>query len=183
MVLCGSGFRFGTRVWDAINTTSAQVDLLQASQGFLRKSISHSLIHENLFSEEEQYQQSLFLGESTRLTYVSYSPKYGVDDFLYRYELFYNDATDHLSLKYGPYNLGGIDKDNSITDIVKNVEDVEIQYFSGYAHQGDGSGWLSKWNDTYSLPLLVKIKVTFVDEKLYWPEMIIQMRNGPYVVR
>lgn len=183
MVLCGSGFRFGTRVWDAINTTSTQVDSLQASQGFLRKSISHSLIHENLYSEEDHFQKSLFLGESRRIKYVSYSPQYGVDDFLYKYELFYNDDANHLSLQYEPYNLVKAANDGSITDIVKNVENVDIQYFSGYAHQGDGSGWLSRWDDIYSLPLLVKINVTFSDDKLYWPEMIIQMRNGPYVVR
>ncbi len=184
MVLCASGFRFGTRVWEAINTTSAQVDLLQASQGFLRKNISHSLVNDRLFGEEEDVQENLFLGGGKTIKYVSYSPQYGVDDFLYTYELFLDKDTHHLTLRYSPFNLGKAgDKKKSETSIVKEVEDLEIQYFSGYADKGDGNGWHTGWDDAYALPLLVKINVTFIDDKLLWPEMIIQMRNGPYVIR
>lgn len=184
MVLCASGFRFGTRVWDAVNTTSAQVDLLQASQGFLRKSISHSLVHDRLISEEDDIQGILFLGGNKNIKYVSYSPQYGIDDFLYSYELILDEDTNHLTLRYGPFNLGAAgDRKKSVTSILKEVEGVEIQYFSGYVNNDDGSGWYTSWDDAYTLPLLVKINVIFLDEKLSWPEMVIQMRNGPYVIR
>ncbi len=184
MVLCGSGFRFGTRVWDSVNTQSTQVDLLQASQSFLRKSISHALVHDRLFSEEEDTQENLFIGESKNIKFISYSPQYGVDDFLYVYELYLDKSTNHLSLRYGPYNLSRSgNRKKSVASVIKNVKDFEVSYFSGFVDSESEDGWYAAWDNVYSLPLLIKINVTFLDEKLSWPEMVIQMRNGPYVVR
>ena len=184
MVLCGSGFRFGSRVWDSVNTQSERVDVLQAAQGFLRKNISHALIHDRLFTEEEALNENLFIGDGNRIRFISYSPQYGVDDFLYAYELYLDKNTNQLSLRYSPYNLGEkISRNKSISSIVDGVKDVDIQYFSGFVDENDGDGWFASWNDVYSLPLLIKINVTFFNEQMTWPEMIIQMRNGPYVVR
>lgn len=184
MVLCGSGFRFGSRVWDSVNTQSERVDILQASQGFLRKNISHALIHDRLFADEDVTGHDLFLGDPKRIRFISYSPRYGIDDFLYAYELFLDKSTNQLSLRYSPYNLGeDVSQNKSTSSILSDVKDVDIEYFSGFINEEDGDGWFSGWDDPYSLPLLIKINVTFFDEQIIWPELIIQMRNGPYVVR
>ena len=184
MVLCGSGFRFGTKVWDSVNTQSERVDVLQAAQGFMRRNISHALIHDRLFTDEEVANDNLFLGDPKRIRFISYSPRYGVDDFLYAYELFLDKNSDQLSLRYSPYNLGEkIAQNKSTSSILDGVKDIEIRYFSGFIDEEDGDGWFSSWNDIYNLPLLIKINVTFIDEQIVWPEMVIQMRNGPYVVR
>lgn len=184
MVLCGSGFRFGTKVWDSVNTQSERVDVLQAAQGFMRRNISHALIHDRLFTDEEIANENLFLGDPNRIRFISYSPRYGVDDFLYAYELYLDKNTNQLSLRYSPYNLGEkIAQNKSTSSILDGVKDIEISYFSGFIDEEDGDGWFSNWNDVYNLPLLIKINVTFIDEQIVWPEMVIQMRNGPYVVR
>lgn len=184
MLLCANGFKFSTRVWDVVNTQSEEIDSLQAVQGFLRKSISLALINDRANEEEEEIQQTVFIGNDKRLIYVSYSPQYGVDDYLYKYELFLDRENNNLSLIYKPYNLQvnkNIEDQTSI--LISDVKDIGIEYFSGFATENSNDGWIAGWNDQFTLPLLIKIKLIFEDEKNSWPELVIQMRNGPYVVR
>jgi general secretion pathway protein J len=184
MALCASGFRFGTRVWDRVNSQSEQIDTLQAVQGFLRKSISHALIKDSLQEDQADAGESLFIGDATRVKFVSYSPQYGIDDYLYRYELYMNKQDNTLSLVYYPYNLKSEKKDaNKPLSMIEGVKNIEIKYFSGFIDENSNESWLVKWDDVYSLPLLVKVNVAFIDNKLEWPEMIIPLRNGPYVIR
>ena len=112
MVLCASGFKFGSRVWERVDSQSVHIDSLQAIQSFLRTSLSHSLVRDRL--QEERFdegqlvaapQENLFVGELQKLSYVSNSPQYGVDDYLYRYQLYLNKQTRSLGLRYTPYNL------------------------------------------------------------------------------
>ena len=190
MVLCASGFRFGTRVWDRVNVQSEQIDTLQAVQSFLRRSISHSLIKDRLLDDlqqqenPQQFDEGLFIGDSGKLKYVSYTPKYGIDDYLYHYELTVDRRAETLSLLYYPYNinLNDVTKRQPLA-VIDGVKGIEIQYFSGYINEQTSDSWLSKWDDINSLPLLVKINLTFIDDNKQWPELIIPLRNGPYVIR
>ncbi|MFK7794662.1 MAG: prepilin-type N-terminal cleavage/methylation domain-containing protein [Gammaproteobacteria bacterium] len=184
MLLCASGFKFGTRVWDSVNTQSEQLDSLQAAQGFLRKSISSALINDRLVEDEKEIQQAVFIGNEKKLRYVSYSPQYGVDDYLYKYELFLDSEKNNLSLIYKPYNLQlAANKQNQESIIIAGVKDISIEYFSGFETEESNNGWLTSWNDQFVLPLLIKIKLIFENDQASWPEMVIQMRNGPYVLR
>ena len=63
------------------------------------------------------------------------------------------------------------------------MKDIKIEYFSGFETEDSNNGWLTSWDDQFVLPLLIKIRLIFEDEKVAWPELVIQMRNGPYVVR
>ena len=190
MMLCASGFRFGTRVWDRVNVQSEQIDTLQAVQGFLRRSISHSITKDRLLDDlqqqenPQQFVEGLFIGNSNRIKFVSYTPKYGVDDYLYHYELTVDRQASILSLSYYPYNIK-LNDNASIQSlaVIDGVKDIEIKYFSGYIDEQTSDSWLSKWDDVYTLPLLVKIDLTFIDNNKHWPELIIPLRNGPYVIR
>jgi len=184
MVLCASGFKFSTRVWDTINSQSEQLDSLQAVQGFMRKSISLALINDRLIEDEKEIQHTVFIGAEKSLRYVSYSPQYGVDDYLYKYDLFVDRENNNLSLTYKPYNLQvNNKKDGAETVLISGVKDIKIEYFSGFETEDSNNGWLTSWDDQFVLPLLIKIRLIFEDEKVAWPELVIQMRNGPYVVR
>ena len=184
MLLCANGFKFSTRVWDVVNTQSEELDSLQAVQGFLRKSISLALINDRANDDEEEIQQTVFIGNGKELRYVSYSPQYGVDDYLYKYELFLDRENNNLSLVYQPYNLQiNINKQDQKSILISGVKDISIEYFSGFDTEDSNNGWLTGWNNQFTLPLLIKIKLIFQDEKVIWPELVIQMRNGPYVVR
>ena len=184
MVLCGSGFRFGTRVWDAVDTQSVQLDTLQAVQSFLRKSISHALVYNQALEDISEEQEIYFIGTDKKLKFISYSPQFGVDDFLYKYELYLKPKQDALTLHYQPHNSNQRkNREESESTILQGVKDISIKYFSGYESDESENGWLSKWEDEFSLPLLVKINVLFEDNKNNWPELVIQMRHGPYVLR
>ena len=184
MVLCGSGFRFGTRVWDVIDKQSIQMDTLQAVHGFLRKSISASLVRNQLLEDQNSSNESLFEGNAKQLHFISHSPQYGIDDFLYAYDLYLNAKEGELVLNHQPYNatIKDASRDSTAT-LLTGVKFFEIKYFSGYEDDESQDDWSSNWNDDYSLPLLVKINVVFEDASIQWPELVIQMRNGPYVVR
>ena len=190
MVLCASGFKFGTRVWDRVNSQSEQIDTLQAVQGFLRKSISHSIVKTRLRDDLDEdnersrtFNESLFVGNEERIKYVSFSPQYGVDDYLYQYELYVDKKNNELALLYSPYNLAlRGNQETKPLSIIEGVKSIKIKYFSGYVDEQSNESWLSKWDDSYSLPLLVKVDVTFIGDK-QWPELVIPLRHGPYVIR
>ncbi len=190
MVLSASGFKFGSRVWERVESQSVHIDTLQAVQGFLRTSLSHSLVRDRLqednfndASESASLLENLFSGGRQHLFYVSYSPQYGVDDYLYQYQLYLDEQTNSLAINYSPYNIKLASSDKKPLSIIEGVASLEIKYFSGFHTQDDNSSWQDRWDDIYSLPLLVKINVTFIDRSKKWPELIIPMRHGPYVLR
>lgn len=186
MVLCASGFKFGTRVWNSIDVQAEHVDTMQAVQGFVRRSMSNALVHDQFVEDDvEQEVENLFIGRADSIQYVSYSPKYGVDDYLYRYEFYLDHETNKLLLRYQPYNNPGQKNiSDSVSTLMEGVEDIQIEYFSGFEGDSeDGSPWSSNWNGEFTLPLLVKINLTTKDKLHIWPELVIQTRNGPYVIR
>jgi len=190
MVLSASGFKFGSRVWERVESQSVHIDTLQAVQGFLRSSLSHSLVRDRLqednvndASESASLLENLFAGGRQHLSYVSYSPQYGVDDYLYQYQLYLDEQTNSLAITYSPYNIKLSNRDEKPLSIIEGVANIDIKYFSGFYNQGDNTSWSDRWDDVYSLPLLVKINVTFIDETKQWPELVIPMRHGPYVLR
>ena len=186
IVLCASGFKFGTRVWNTVDVQSEQIDTMQAVQGFIRRSMSNAQVHDQFVADEgEEPVESLFVGDADRIRYVSYSPKYGVDDFLYQYELYLNHETNKLLLQYQPYNKPVEDGSfDTVSTLLEGVEDIRIEYFSGFEGEtDDGSPWASYWNGEFTLPLLVKINLVTKDQRNIWPELVIQTRNGPYVIR
>jgi len=155
MVLCASGFKFGIRVWERVDSQSVHIDNLQAVQGFLRTSVSHALIRdryqEESFEDEEIAKkpfENLFIGQPQQVTYVSYSPQYGIDDYLYRYKLYFDKQNNALAINYSPYNID-IKNNNKPLSIIEGVKKLEIKYFSGFQSDESDSGWLDKWNDEY----------------------------------
>ena len=190
MVLCASGFKFGTRVWERVDSQSEHIDSLQAVQGFIRTSVSHALIRNRQLDDDNDEEQvselsleNLFVGKPHQLSYVSYSPQYGIDDYLYRYKLYFNKQQKSLAIAYSPYNLKLKNYNQKPLSIIEGVKSLEIKYFSGFYSERDNSSWLDEWEDGYSLPLLIKINVVFIDETKQWPELVIPTKHGPYVVR
>ena len=186
MALCASGFKFGTRVWNSVDIQSERIDTLQAVQGFVRRSMSSALIQDQFVEDDVEKQvESLFIGDADRIRYVSYSPKYGVDDYLYQYDFYLDHETKKLQISYRPYNKpAGSDSSRAVSTLLEGVEDIRIEYFSGYEGETDNEGpWASYWNSEFTLPLLVKINLVTEDKQNTWPELVIQTRNGPYVIR
>ena len=186
IVLCASGFRFGTRVWNTIDVQAEHVDNLQAVQGFIRSSISNAQVHDQFVEDEvEEELESLFIGESDHVRYVSNSPKFGVDDYLYQYDFYLDRDTNKLLLRYQPYNVpASKNAKESVSTLMEGVEDIQIQYFSGFVDDaGDDNPWSPQWRGEFTLPLLVKINLITKNNKYAWPELVIQTRNGPYVIR
>ena len=106
IVLCASGFRFGTRVWNTIDVQAEHVDTLQAVQGFIRNSVSNAQVQDQFVEDDaEKELESLFIGDADHMRYVSNSPRYGVDDYLYQYDLHLDRDTNKLLLRFQPYNL------------------------------------------------------------------------------
>ena len=186
IVLCASGFRFGIRVWNSIDVQAEQIDSIQAVQGFIRRSMANALVQDQFVADEnEEPLESLFIGSNERIQYVSYSPRYGIDDFLYRYEFFLDHETSRLLLRYQPYNKStGSRSDSTVSTLLEGVEDISIEYFSGFAGESENDDpWASRWNVEFNLPLLIKINLVPEDKLVTWPELVIQTRNGPYVIR
>ena len=186
IVLCASGFRFGTRVWNTIDLQAEHVDTLQAVQGFIRNSVSNAQVQDQFVEDDaEKELESLFIGDADHMRYVSNSPRYGVDDYLYQYDLYLDRDTNKLLLRFQPYNVSvQADEKESVSTLMEGVEDIQIKYFSGFVDEiDDDDPWLSQWRGEFTLPLLVKINITTKNNKYAWPELVIQTRNGPYVIR
>ena len=186
MTLCASGFKFGTRVWSEIDTQAEHIDSMQAVQEFMRSSVSNSLSLDRFTEDEDEKElESLFLGDTDRIKYVSNSPKYGIEDYLYEYELYLDHERKQLAIRYRPYNITTNNEiDNSSSVLLDGVEDIKIEYFSGFEDEViPGRSWTAHWSNQFALPLLIRISLTLEDQQKYWPQLVIQMRNGPYVIR
>ena len=180
-VLCASAFRFGVRVWDTVSKETQKTDTIQAVHGFLQNSISRALLQDQTDADESQL-ESFFTGSTKRLKYISYAPKYSPNNYLYKYDIYFNRDDQSLELTYHPFNINRNIQGASKSTILKGIKDVKFAYFSGYEDRR-GNQWALKWNEDYALPLLVKVNIAFHDNKITWPELVIQMRNGPYVIR
>lgn len=182
ITLCANGFKFGNRVWEKVDAEQAYLDETVTTQRFLRKIISEAIFYPLL--EEDSLQNEYFTGNSENLIFLAPSPQYGLDDYLYIYEIFKQKNGDSydLGLRYLPANsyFSGI-KNNADRNVklMRKVKNIKFKYY-GVSKRTRERAWFNSWIQQDELPSLISIDIEPEDSLQIWPTLIAETKFGVY---
>lgn len=184
ITLCANGFTFGSRVWAKVDGHQDNLEEVVSAQRFLRKVLSEAIYYP---IEEDQARDSYFNGDAEKMIFLSPSPQYGLDDYLYIYEIFKQkeNGAYNLSLRYIPANTyfsGKARAADRDVKLIKNVKDIKFQYFGASQRTGVLS-WYNDWQNLSALPSRVSITIEPLDGTQSWPPLIVETKFGDYVLR
>lgn len=181
MALCASGFRFGIKVWDRVGTRIEWVEEAYAARRVLTAVISQAVAPKENDDEEAIEVNSYFIGEPQRLRLIANAPIVGTDDYLYQYDMHFNDAAGTFEISHAPFSYRDTTGEQRSSILAKNIANVRFQYFGPDLNTGELT-WNSNWQGP-EIPLLVGVSTTTQGQGLLWPDIVIELKSGAYVVR
>lgn len=175
VVLLFSSLKIGAESWDKGETKIGEVNQKAVVYHFFKRHLLSVKPLWDDFSENDRVFS--FQGEENHFQFVSSFPasaaRKGLQLFSVQSDV-YNEG--RVSVGIRPFYPPAEDeewKDEEVV-LVENVEDFRIQYLT--KEDGDSAGyWVGKWLEKETLPALIKIKITLLDES-YWPEMIFPLK-------
>jgi len=183
VTLCANGFTFGSKVWAKVDSHQENLDEIATAQRFLRKVLSEAVFYR---IREDQTRDNYFDGDENKMIFLAPSPQYGLDDYLYIYEIFKQkeNGSYNLSLRYLPANTyfsGKARTADRDVKLIKNVKAIEFQYF-GLSRRTGALRWHNNWVNQSALPSRVSISVETFDGKKQWPLLIAETKFGSYLL-
>jgi general secretion pathway protein J len=183
ITLCANGFVFGSRVWAKVDQHQDNLEEIASSQRFLRKVISEAVFYP---IDEDESKDNYFNGDPEKMLFLAPSPQYGLDDYLYIYEIFKQKEKGayHLSVRYLPANTyfsGKARAADRDVKIIRNVKDIQFQYY-GLSQRTGAFAWYSSWLNQTSLPSRVSITVETANGSSSWPPLVVETKYGGYVL-
>ncbi|MEJ2115552.1 MAG: prepilin-type N-terminal cleavage/methylation domain-containing protein [Gammaproteobacteria bacterium] len=183
VTLCANGFTFGSRVWAKVDDHQGMLDEIASAQRFMRKVLSEAVFYP---IEEDQKINRYFNGEPEKMIFLAPSPQYGLDDYLYNYEIYKQkeNGAYNLSLRYLPANTYFSGKTRAAdrdVKLIKNAKNIKFGYY-GLNQRTDAMGWYSNWLNQSALPSRVSITVESFDGKTAWPPLIVETKFGGYIL-
>lgn len=181
LVLIFSTLYSTSRIWQ---TTDRQIDTNDEQRleiSFIRKQISQAIPLSLIDGKENKI---LFKGETDAIHFTSSLPAHRGGGGLYFLSLLLsgNNAHQDLTLRYQPARpdrdlFNNPDNEEIKTmSLITDIEDVEFFYY-GSEDKDDESRWYSQWDIKDRLPKLVKVQITSVDNKQYWPALVIPIHS------
>jgi type II secretory pathway pseudopilin PulG len=147
-----------------------ETDSIAAAQQILRSRIESSFPRTVLETTTAQID---FDGKNNELDFSAPPPQSHGPDALYHYRLFLAgngdlrlDASDDLALDQSH------PADQSV--LAHNVTGLDLAYF-GPGGQPNQSAWSSHWQQAATLPLLVRVRLSFAGgDRRFWPTLIVR---------
>lgn len=183
ITLCTNGFTFGSRVWAKVDSHQNNLDEMASAHRFLRKILSEAVYYP---IDEDKKRNSYFNGEVEKMIFLAPSPQYGLDDYLYIYEIFKQkeNNTYNLGLRYLPANSYFSGKarvaDRDVM-LIKGVKGIKFEYY-GLNQRTGVFAWYSNWLNQSALPSRVSITVESFEDSVAWPPLVAETRYGGYVL-
>ena len=120
------------------------------------------------------------------MIFLAPSPQYGLDDYLYIYEIFKQKENDaySLSLRYLPANTyfsGKARAADRNVKLIKNVKNIKFEYY-GLNHRTGAVSWYNNWLNQSALPSRVSITIESFDNSSVWPPLIVETKFGGYIL-
>jgi len=183
VTLCANGFVFGSRVWAKVDNHQDNLEEVASAQRFLRKVLSEAIFYP---IEEDQTKNNYFNGEPEKMIFLAPSPQYGLDDYLYIYEIFKQkeNGAYNLSVRYLPANTyfsGQARAANRDVKLIKNVKNIKFEYY-GLNQRTGALSWYNSWLNQSALPSRVSISVESFEDSASWPPLIVETRYGGYIL-
>ena len=183
VTLCTNGFTFGSRVWAKVDEHQNNLDEIASAQRFLRKVLSEAIFYP---IEEDETKDNYFNGDSEKMIFLAPSPQYGLDDYLYIYEIFKQKENGlyNLSVRYLPANTyfsGKARAADRDVKLIKNVKNIKFEYYGLNQRTGELS-WYDSWLNQSALPSRVAISVESFEDSESWPPLIAETKYGGYIL-
>ncbi|QMU60534.1 MAG: prepilin-type N-terminal cleavage/methylation domain-containing protein [Gammaproteobacteria bacterium] len=183
VTLCANGFTFGSRVWAKVDDHQDNLEEVVSSQRFLRKVLSEAVFYP---IEEDETKDNYFDGNPEKMIFLAPSPQYGLDDYLYIYEIFKQkkNGAYNLSVRYLPANTYFSGKARAAerdVKLIKNVKNIKFEYY-GLNQRTGALSWYNNWLNQSALPSRVSITVESFEDAVSWPPLIVETRYGSYIL-
>ena len=180
MAMLTGGLRLGTRAWDVGETRLADTARLQASQDFIRRSMTQA--HPPRLDDDDGDTDALaFMGESESLSFVTLMPpQFAAAGFAWLTFALADNESDGIDLvvdwrEFDPDAddfAGEAEPRRSV--LLPNVAAVAFDYYGDPEQDGDDPQWETYWEPGPRLPELVRMAVTFSDgDDRVWPDLLI----------
>ena len=184
ITLCANGFNFGSRVWAKVDAQQDHLDEIASAQRFIRKALSEAVFY---VLDEDETKNNYFNGGPDKMLFLAPSPQYGLDDYLYIYELYRNKSGDEysLSLRYLPANTyftGTASTTDRHVKLLRGVKNLKFRYYGLNKRTGE-LAWYDKWLNQDTLPILVSISAELSGKNQYWPTLIAETKYGAYLLQ
>ncbi|MEM7400722.1 MAG: prepilin-type N-terminal cleavage/methylation domain-containing protein [Pseudomonadota bacterium] len=183
LTLCTNGFTFGSKVWAKVDQRQASLDEISTAQRLVRKVLSEAIFYP---IDEDQTRNKYFDGDQNKMIFLAPSPQYGLDDYLYIYEIFKQkeNGAYNLSIRYLPANTyfaGNANTANRDVKLIKNVKDIKFEYF-GLSQSTGALNWYNVWRNQSALPSRVSITIESFPSSIEWPPLIVETKFGGYIL-
>ncbi len=183
LTLCTNGFTFGSKVWAKVDQRQASLDEISTAQRLVRKVLSEAIFYP---IDEDQNRNKYFDGDQNKMIFLAPSPQYGLDDYLYIYEIFKQkeNGAYNLSIRYLPANTyfaGNANVANRDVKLIKNVKDIKFEYF-GLSQSTGALNWYNVWRNQSALPSRVSITIESFPDSIEWPPLIVETKFGGYIL-
>lgn len=181
ITLCANGFTFGNKVWAKVDGHQNNLDEVASAQRFLRKVLSEAVFYP---IEDDATKDNYFNGDAEKMIFLAPSPQYGLDDYLYIYEIFKQKEKDGYSLgvRYVPANSYFSGKaraaDRDVT-LISEVKNIKFEYY-GFNQRTGALSWYESWLEQSALPARVSIAVESFENSDTWPSLVVETKFGGY---
>lgn len=166
-LLLFGGLRFGTRAWEAAETTESTETRLFAAQHRLSDLVAEA--YPLFIRTSPQQGHVAFDGTSDRLRFLAPSPSGGMNWVTIGTAPWHGRPALVLWTKPELSVAAG---DGIATRLADGIDRLDIAYF-GAPDPRNPKAWQDGWHDAIVMPLLVRIRARFRDGRTRWPELVI----------
>ncbi len=172
LVLLG-GLHFGRSVWEASETKTAAVDRIRAFQTVLKSELERTYpeLGEANASEGAKVK---FDGQRDRVTFLTPSSDNSgmLVETTIKPEVF-GDRVFVVEARH--FELARTAGGHVVDTRLPAISAIRLSYF-GSLKDNEPADWHERWTNQGKLPDLVRVRVTFVDRRLGWPDLVVKPR-------
>lgn len=171
------GIRFGVRAWEVSDTRIEDDTRIQAVQALLRRQLNGAA--PTLRAGARGIGKIEFVGRAGEIRFVTTLPAHLAPGgaSLVALDGKVDGGTRALVMRWRPQNTGFQDRDTEDDwaeerVLIADVADLEFAYF-GAEKPGDEPQWSDEWVDRRTLPLLVRLRLSFeAGDRRSWPDLV-----------
>lgn len=173
--LLSGGLRFGTRVWQRGEDHLQALAGMQSVHAVLRRELAQVAPVSALGDDSGWI---AFEGMPTYVRFVGVAPAEVMigGDYDITIGVSYDDVARHLVMAWRllaesmPGDVSAPERDQVL--LLRDVKDVSFAFFG--ADEGDAPQWHEMWVERTTLPLLVRVSVSFPDgDRRRWPVLVV----------
>lgn len=171
-----SGFRFGTRSWEAGSDSTEVSNEQRLASAFMRRELGKAY---GLAVRDGARWRLRFEGSRERLVFISDGSRYVGQGGLYEMTLAVEGGRErHLSVARRPLDpaVAAASNERNLLPrpLVEEVESAEFAYFGSPAKRMETT-WYDSWDGADRLPSLVRVRVS-TPTAGDWPDIVIHLK-------